>query len=55
MTSSPDGRHAYVSGKASSTITVIDLRSLRTVAILAPERTGISGAHGLAYIEAAQN
>ncbi|UZJ29277.1 YncE family protein [Streptomyces endophytica] len=55
VASSPDGRHAYVSGNASSTITVIDLGTLRTVATLAPERTGISGAHGLAYIEAARN
>ncbi|GAB7030612.1 hypothetical protein AB0G35_20010 [Streptomyces sp. NPDC021749] len=55
VTSSPDGRHAYVSGNASSTVSVVDLRTLQTVATLTPEDTGISGAHGLAHIEAAPN
>jgi DNA-binding beta-propeller fold protein YncE len=55
VTSSLDGRRAYVSGHASSTVTVVDLRTLQTVATLAPEHTGISGTHGLAYIEAARN
>ncbi|MEU5212990.1 YncE family protein [Streptomyces sp. NPDC020742] len=50
ITSSPDGRLAYVSGNLSSTVTVIDLQTLRTLATLDVDCADLSGAHGLAYI-----
>ncbi|KPC63394.1 YncE family protein [Streptomyces chattanoogensis] len=50
ITSSPDARLAYVSGNLSSTVTVVDLQTLRPVTTLEVDRTDISGAHGLAYI-----
>ncbi|MGW2413803.1 YncE family protein [Streptomyces tubercidicus] len=55
ITSSPDGRLGYVSGNLSSTVTVVDLTTLSLLATLEVDRTDISGAHGLAYIEAPQN
>ncbi|MCW7989875.1 surface layer protein [Streptomyces platensis subsp. clarensis] len=55
ITSSPDGRLGYVSGNVSSTVTVVDLTTLSPLATLEVDRTDISGAHGLAYIEAPQN
>ncbi|MEU9121600.1 YncE family protein [Streptomyces sp. NPDC048506] len=55
ITSSPDARFAYVSGNLSSTVTVVDLITLRPVTTLEVDRTDISGAHGLAYITAPQN
>ncbi|GAU69666.1 hypothetical protein SSP35_13_01370 [Streptomyces sp. NBRC 110611] len=51
ITSSPDGRFGYVSGNLASTVTVVDLTTLQAVATLEVDRTDISGAHGLAYIE----
>ncbi|MET7800078.1 YncE family protein [Streptomyces decoyicus] len=55
ITSSPDGRLGYVSGNLSSTVTVVDLNTLSPLATLEVDRTDISGAHGLAYIESPQN
>ncbi|MFG2289883.1 YncE family protein [Streptomyces sp. NPDC048595] len=52
ITSSPDGRLAYVSGLLDSTVTVIDLQDLSAVTTLTVDSTGESGAHGLAYIPA---
>ncbi|MEU5436114.1 hypothetical protein AB0G73_22435 [Streptomyces sp. NPDC020719] len=50
ITSSPDGRLAYVSGVLSSTVTVVDLAALEVVRTLTVERAGEPGAHGLAYL-----
>ncbi|WP_309032684.1 YncE family protein [Streptomyces alfalfae] len=50
ITSSPDGRIAYVAGYASSTVHVVDLESMRGVSRLDLAGPGASGAHGLAYI-----
>ncbi|MGP9020009.1 YncE family protein [Streptomyces sp. BR1] len=50
ITSSPDGTLAYVSGVLSSTVTVVDLPTMKAARTLTVERTGEPGAHGLAYI-----
>ncbi|MFE4360082.1 YncE family protein [Kitasatospora sp. NPDC056800] len=50
VTSSPDGRLAYVSCAVSSTVDVIDLAALEPVARLEVPRLGEAGAHGLAYL-----
>lgn len=50
ITSSPDGRIAYVACYASSTVDVLDLETLRRLARLDISGLGESGAHGLAYI-----
>ncbi|MGW2815926.1 YncE family protein [Streptomyces sp. NPDC001415] len=50
ITSSPDGRLAYVACHTSSTVEVIDLETLKTLARLDHAALGESGAHGLAYI-----
>ncbi|MEV0700807.1 YncE family protein [Saccharopolyspora sp. NPDC050389] len=50
IASSPDGTRAYVSAVASSTVSVIDLETHRTLATLPIDRRGEPGAHGLAYI-----
>ncbi|WP_171162360.1 YncE family protein [Streptomyces sp. I05A-00742] len=50
ITSSPDGRLAYVSCVVSSTVDIVDLETLRTVARLDVPKRGEPGAHGLAYI-----
>ncbi|GGV18884.1 YncE family protein [Streptomyces spectabilis] len=50
ITSSPDGGLAYVSGVVSSTVDVIDLEILRSLARLDIARSGEPGAHGLAYV-----
>ncbi|MFI1502288.1 YncE family protein [Streptomyces platensis] len=55
ITSSPDGRLGYVSANLSSTVTVVDLTTLSPLATLEVDRTDMSGAHGLAYIESPQN
>lgn len=55
ITSSPDGRLAYVSGVLSSTVTVVDLHTLCPVTTLEVDRIDEAGAHGLAYIPAPQN
>ncbi|MFJ3856861.1 YncE family protein [Streptomyces sp. NPDC090085] len=52
ITSSPDGRHAYVAAVTSSTVTVVDLARTAPVATLHVDRTGEAGAHGLAYVPA---
>lgn len=50
ITSSPDGRIAYVACVVSSTVDIVDLESLRSLARLDIARLGEPGAHGLAYI-----
>ncbi|MER8041770.1 YncE family protein [Streptomyces sp. NPDC094032] len=50
VTSSPDGRLAYVACVVSSTVDVIDLESLRSLARLPVAKRAEPGAHGLAYI-----
>jgi DNA-binding beta-propeller fold protein YncE len=53
ITSSPDGRIAYVACYASSTVDLVDLETLRSLTrldIAAPGTSGASGAHGLAYV-----
>ncbi|MEV6669065.1 YncE family protein [Streptomyces sp. NPDC051162] len=50
ITSSPDGRIAYVSGMASSTVDIVDLETLRGLGRLDITKAGGTGAHGLAYI-----
>ncbi|GAA5080190.1 YncE family protein [Streptomyces similanensis] len=50
ITSSPDGRLAYVAGYASSTVHVVDLATLRSLARIDVAASGASGAHGLAYL-----
>ncbi|MFF4294211.1 YncE family protein [Streptomyces vinaceus] len=50
ITSSPDGRLAYVACVASSTVDVVDLDTLRVLARLDIPRRTEPGAHGLAYI-----
>ncbi|MEU4659168.1 YncE family protein [Streptomyces sp. NPDC023723] len=50
ITSSPDGRLAYVACYASSTVHVVDLHSMRDVTRLDIGGPGAVGAHGLAYL-----
>lgn len=50
ITSSPDGRIAYVSGAASSTVDIVDLETLRVLGRLDIPKAGPTGAHGLAYL-----
>lgn len=50
VTSSPDGRLAYVACVTSSTVDVVDLETLRNLARIDIARRGEPGAHGLAYI-----
>ncbi|MFD8782928.1 YncE family protein [Kitasatospora sp. NPDC059599] len=50
ITSSPDGRFAYVSGVVSSTVDVIALDTLTRVSRLTVPKRAEPGAHGLAYI-----
>ncbi|MFD7338947.1 YncE family protein [Streptomyces violascens] len=50
ITSSPDGRLAYVACHASSTVDVVDLETLRTLNRIDHAALGESGAHGMAYI-----
>ncbi|MEU3424354.1 YncE family protein [Streptomyces gardneri] len=50
ITSSPDGRLAYVACVVSSTVDVVDLETLDRLAPLDIDRLGEPGAHGLAYI-----
>ncbi|MEV4925400.1 YncE family protein [Streptomyces roseoverticillatus] len=50
ITSSPDGRIAYVACYASGTVDIIDLETLQSLTFLAGSELGESGAHGLAYI-----
>ncbi|MCQ4045084.1 hypothetical protein ACFOSC_00645 [Streptantibioticus rubrisoli] len=50
ITSSPDGRIAYVACYASSTVDVVDLETLQHLTRLDHAEFGESGAHGLAYI-----
>lgn len=50
ITSSPDGRIAYVACYASSTVDIVDLETLRPLTRLRHPAFGDSGAHGLAYI-----
>ncbi|WP_438289929.1 YncE family protein [Streptomyces sp. HUAS TT7] len=50
ITSSPDGRLAYVACHASSTVDVVDLETLKTLNRIDHAALGESGAHGLAYI-----
>lgn len=50
ITSSADGRRAWVSSVASSTVAEVDLDSLELVHTLEVPRRGDPGAHGLAHI-----
>ncbi|MFF8726991.1 YncE family protein [Streptomyces sp. NPDC015171] len=50
ITSSPDGRLAYVACVVSSTVEIVDLETLRVLARLDIPRLGEPGAHGLAYV-----
>ncbi|MEW1678998.1 YncE family protein [Streptomyces noursei] len=50
LTSSPDGRLAYVSCVVSSTVDVIDLETLERLARLDLAKRAAPGAHGLAYV-----
>ncbi|MFF1481165.1 YncE family protein [Streptomyces sp. NPDC058301] len=50
ITSSPDGRIAYVSCVVSSTVHIIDLETLQELSRLDIAKAGEPGAHGLAYI-----
>ncbi|MFF7989190.1 YncE family protein [Kitasatospora xanthocidica] len=50
ITSSPDGRFAYVSCVVSSTVDVVDLDTLTSVSRLTVPKLAEPGAHGLAYI-----
>ncbi|MFH8609814.1 YncE family protein [Streptomyces sp. NPDC018029] len=50
VTSSPDGRIAYVACVASSTVDLVDLETLRGLARIDIAKRGEPGAHGLAYI-----
>jgi len=50
LASSPDGRIAYVSCVASSTVDIVDLETLQTLARLDIAKLGEPGAHGLAYV-----
>ncbi len=50
ITSSPDGRIAYVACYASSTVDVVDLETLQSLTRFDHTGFGESGAHGLAYL-----
>ncbi|PWI41375.1 surface layer protein [Streptomyces sp. ICBB 8177] len=50
ISSSPDGRLAYVASVVSSTVDVVDLEALEPLARIDIPRNGEPGAHGLAYI-----
>ncbi|MCD2462149.1 YncE family protein [Streptomyces sp. MBT42] len=50
ITSSPDGRLAYVACAVSSTVDVVDLETLDRLARLDIAKLGEAGAHGLAYL-----
>ncbi|RSS39923.1 YncE family protein [Streptomyces sp. WAC07061] len=50
ITSSPDGRLAYVSCVISSTVEIVDLETLERLGRLDVARLGEPGAHGLAYV-----
>ncbi|WP_225823585.1 YncE family protein [Streptomyces naphthomycinicus] len=50
VTSSPDGRLAYVACVASSTVDIVDLETLRGLGRLDVAKGGEPGAHGLAYV-----
>ncbi|WP_030815960.1 YncE family protein [Streptomyces sp. NRRL S-337] len=50
LTSSPDGRIAYVACAASSTVHLVDLETLTDLARLDIAKRGEPGAHGMAYI-----
>ncbi|MFF2143753.1 YncE family protein [Kitasatospora sp. NPDC058190] len=50
ITSSPDGRLAYVSSIVSSTVDIIDLDTLTPVSRLTLPKLAEAGAHGLAYL-----
>lgn len=50
ITSSPDGRLAYVACVVSSTVDIVDLETLDRLARLDIAKLGEPGAHGLAYI-----
>ncbi len=50
ITSSPDGRLAYVSSVVSSTVDIIDLDTLTPVSRLTLPKLAEPGAHGLAYL-----
>ncbi|MFI9721275.1 YncE family protein [Streptomyces sp. NPDC052396] len=53
ITSSPDGGTAYVACVVSSTVSVVDLRTLEVTGELPVDRGGEAGAHGLAYLPGA--
>ncbi|WP_406346012.1 YncE family protein [Streptomyces sp. NBC_00648] len=53
ITSSADGRIAYVSCVVSSTVHIVDLETLRELSRLDIAKAGEPGAHGLAYIPGA--
>ncbi|MBH5338238.1 YncE family protein [Streptomyces pactum] len=50
ITSSPDGRIAYVACVVSSTVHLVDLETMRELTRLDIARRGEPGAHGLAYL-----
>ncbi|MFE9635787.1 YncE family protein [Streptomyces sp. NPDC006463] len=50
ITSSPDGRLAYVACVVSSTVDIVDLETLDRLARLDIAKLGEPGAHGLAYL-----
>ncbi|MFG3039382.1 YncE family protein [Streptomyces sp. NPDC048330] len=50
ITSSPDGRLAYVACAVSSTVDVVDLETLARSARLDIPKLGEAGAHGMAYV-----
>ncbi|MEV8550653.1 YncE family protein [Streptomyces glaucescens] len=50
ITSSPDGRLAYVACVVSSTVDIVDLETLERLARLDIAKLGEPGAHGLAYL-----
>ncbi|MDH6707298.1 DNA-binding beta-propeller fold protein YncE [Kitasatospora sp. MAA19] len=50
ITSSPDGRLAYVSNLVSSTVDIVDLETFQGLGRLDIAKRGEAGAHGLAYI-----
>ncbi|WP_030186511.1 YncE family protein [Streptomyces sp. NRRL S-813] len=52
ITSSPDGRIAYVASYASSVVDIVDLETLERLARLDRPEFGETGTHGLAYIPA---